>query len=313
MTKITNKSFHILNPRLDPNFKAIFTQNTQASKIALKSFLSAAIGRDVKEATVIQNEDAAFYKFQRSVDYDINCEFADGTKAQVEMQGFDQQYDYGKRAEYYAARLVSSVMEVGDDWNSVAQAYQISVLDFVFDKSNSTPVHHYQMADLGDGARLSGRLNVIFLELPKLPKVLTPDEVKNLPRLIKWCKFLKEADNPKSQDLIRAIVESEEGIMKASDTLKNISDDGWRWVIQGQIEGKKRDYTSGLLAAERRGLAQGIKEGLEKGIEQGLVQGMHQNAIDTARKFLAEGISPEMIAKCCSLSLEEVLKLNTES
>ncbi|MBP5439215.1 MAG: hypothetical protein J6Y30_14690, partial [Treponema sp.] len=70
MPKITNKSFHILNPRLDPNFKAIFTQNTQASKIALKSFLSAAIGREVREATVVQNEDAAFYKFQRSVDYD---------------------------------------------------------------------------------------------------------------------------------------------------------------------------------------------------------------------------------------------------
>ncbi|MBQ2207380.1 MAG: PD-(D/E)XK nuclease family transposase, partial [Treponema sp.] len=127
MPNISKKSFHILNPRLDPNFKAIFTQNTKASKIALKSFLSAAIGRDVKEATVVQNEDASLYKFQRAVDYDINCEFADGTKAQVEMQGFDQQYDYGKRAEYYAARLVSSVMEVGDDWNSVAQAYQISV------------------------------------------------------------------------------------------------------------------------------------------------------------------------------------------
>ncbi|MBQ3980606.1 MAG: PD-(D/E)XK nuclease family transposase, partial [Treponema sp.] len=253
MTNISKKSFHILNPRLDPNFKAIFTQNTQASKIALKSFLSAAIGRDVKEVTVVQNEDASFYKFQRAVDYDINCEFSDGTKAQVEMQGFDQQYDYGKRAEYYAARLVSSVMEVGDDWNSVAQAYQISVLDFVFDRGNTSPIHHYQMADLGDGARLSGRLNVIFMELPKLPKVVSSDDVKNLPSLLKWCKFLKEADNPGSQDLIRAIVESEDGIMKASDTLKNISDDGWRWVIQGQIEGKKRDYTSGLLAAERRG------------------------------------------------------------
>ena len=317
MPNISKKSFHILNPRLDPNFKAIFTQNTQASKIALKSFLSAAIGRDVKEVTVVQNEDARFYKFQRAVDYDINCEFADGTKAQVEMQGFDQQYDYGKRAEYYAARLVSSVMEVGDDWNSVAQAYQISVLDFVFDRGNTNPIHHYQMADLGDGARLSGRLNVIFMELPKLPKVVSSDDVKNLPSLLKWCKFLKEADNPGSQDLIRAIVESEDGIMKASDTLKNISDDGWRWVIQGQIEGKKRDYTSGLLAAERRGraagLEQGIKEGLEKGIEQGLEQGMHQNAVETAKKFLAEGIAPEMIAKCCSLPLEEVLKLKTES
>ena len=44
MPNISKKSFHILNPRLDPNFKAIFTQNTKASKIALKSFLSAASG-----------------------------------------------------------------------------------------------------------------------------------------------------------------------------------------------------------------------------------------------------------------------------
>ncbi|MBR4245617.1 MAG: hypothetical protein IKQ13_01320, partial [Treponema sp.] len=118
-----------------------------------------------------------------------------------------------------------------------------------------------------------------------------------LPSLLKWCKFLKEADNPGSQDLIRAIVESEDGIMKASDTLKNISDDGWRWVIQGQIEGKKRDYTSGLLAAERRGLAQGLE------------QGMHKKAIETAKNLLKEGIAPEMIAKCCSLPLEEVMEL----
>jgi len=85
--------------------------------------------------------------------------------------------------------------------------------------------------------------------------------------------------------------------MKASDTLKNISDDGWRWVIQGQIEGKKRDYTSGLLAAERRGL--------EKGIEQG----MRQKAIETAKKLLNDGIPPEKVASYCSIPLEEVKEL----
>ena len=93
--------------------------------------------------------------------------------------------------------------------------------------------------------------------------------------------------------------------MKASDTLKNISDDGWRWVIQGQIEGKKRDYTSGLLAAERRGRA----EGIEQGIEQGLVQGMHKNAIETAKKLLDDGMPPEKVANYCSLPLEEVLSV----
>jgi len=96
--------------------------------------------------------------------------------------------------------------------------------------------------------------------------------------------------------LIRAIVRSEDGIMKASDTLKNISDDGWRWVIQGQIEGKKRDYTSGLLATERRGLE----------------QGMHQNAVKTAEKLLGDEMSPEKVANYCSLPLEEVLKVKTE-
>ena len=90
--------------------------------------------------------------------------------------------------------------------------------------------------------------------------------------------------------MIRAIVESEDGIMKASDTLKNISDDGWRWVIQGQIEGKKRDYTSGLLAAERRGLE----------------QGMRQKAIETAKKLLDDGMPPEKVASYCSIPLEEV-------
>ena len=89
--------------------------------------------------------------------------------------------------------------------------------------------------------------------------------------------------------------------MKASDTLKNISDDGWRWVIQGQIEGKKRDYTSGLLAAERRGL--------EKGIEQGLEQGMHQNAVETAKKLLGDGMPPEKVASYCSIPMEEVKEL----
>ena len=80
-----------------------------------------------------------------------------------------------------------------------------------------------------------------------------------------------------------------------------VGDDGWRWVIQGQIEGKKRDYTSGLLAAERRGL------------EQGLEQGMHQKAIETARKLLGDGMSPEKVANYCSLPPEDVLALKVEN
>ncbi len=246
-----SKEFRVLNPRLDVNFKAIFTQNTRDSRDALKSFLTAAIGRKIKKVSVIENENPKQFDLQRGISYDINCVFEDETCAQIEMQGFEKAYDYGKRAEYYVSRLVSSAVETGDDWNVVPEAYQISVLNFCYDKSNDKPFHHYIMADEKDGAKLAGILNVIFMELPKIPEINNLSELKNLPSLVKWCKFLQEADNPDKEDLINALSKSEEGIMKAESTLKGISMDRWRWIIQGQIEGIERDRITELNARKR--------------------------------------------------------------
>lgn len=279
------KEFKILNPRLDANFKAIFTQNTEDSRKALLSFLSAAIGRTVMSVSVTENEEPKQFDLQRGISYDINCTFDDGTLAQIELQGYDRAYDYGKRAEYYASRLVSSSIEVGDDWGEVSQVYQISVLNFKYDDKNENPIHHYTMRDKNDGTSLSGILNVIFLELPKLPEVTSETEIENLPSLVKWGKFLQEADNPKRQDFIAKLTKSEEGIMSAENTLKGISNDRWRWIIQGQIEGRERDIRSGYRAFQEKGL----REGLEQGLEQGREQGSAQTKIVTAKALLADG------------------------
>ena len=89
--------------------------------------------------------------------------------------------------------------------------------------------------------------------------------------------------------------------MAAEKTLNKINMDEWRWIIQGQIEGRKRNYTSGLLAAERRGRASGLAEGAQ------------QNAIANARNLLSMNLgTPEQIAQAVSLSLEQVLALKDE-
>ena len=290
---MAKKNFKVLNPRLDPNFKGIFTQKTKESNNALKSFLTAAIGRKVERVTVAENEEPKNYFNQRGLSYDINCFFDDGTKAQIEMQGYDWDYDYGKRAEYYASRLISTALEIGEDWDKVPQAYQISVLNFRHDKSNENPIHHYTMIDPTDNAKLTDRLNVIFIELPKIPEIDENCDIKNLPSIVKWCKFLIEADNPEKRDLIARIAESEEGIMSAETTLDSISKDAWRWIIQGQIEGRERDIRSGIHAAERRGLA----------------KGEHKKAIEIARNFLKMGLPREQVAQGVGLTLEELNSL----
>ena len=51
------------------------------------------------------------------------------------------------------------------------------------------------------------------------------------------------------------------------------------------------------------------RDGFEEGLEQGREQGAYEKALETARKFLAYGDSPEKVALCTNLPLETVLEL----
>ena len=59
-------------------------------------------------------------------------------------------------------------------------------------------------------------------------------------------------------------------------------------------------------AAEARKIA------LAEGLKRGLKRGTQQASIANAKNFLQEGNSPEKIARCCSLPLEQVLALKKE-
>ena len=188
----------LLNPRVDSTFKALFTQPTQESRGALHSFLEAATERKIKSFVLTANDAPAGFDGQRSVSYDIMCEFDDGLSADIEMQAFDREYDYGKRAEYQVARLETTYLKKGDNWEKAPIVYQVTVLDFNYGNDGNakvkTPVSRYAMRTK-DGRELSNSLNIIFIELPKtrgLEKTLET----NTP-LENWALFLKAADNPK--------------------------------------------------------------------------------------------------------------------
>ncbi|MDY6396185.1 MAG: hypothetical protein SPL22_00500 [Treponema sp.] len=78
--------------------------------------------------------------------------------------------------------------------------------------------------------------------------------------------------------------------MEAAKTLSKISQDRWRWIMQGRIEGEKRDYITGINAAKREGREEGAKA----------------NAIANAKSLYANGVSVEIIAKSLGMSEDEV-------
>ena len=76
----------LLNPRLDPNFKAIFTQETKGSYIALQSFLSSVLGRKIKNVSLTANEPPVDMDTLMQMSFDVSVVFSNGEKASIEME-----------------------------------------------------------------------------------------------------------------------------------------------------------------------------------------------------------------------------------
>ena len=60
-------------------------------------------------------------------------------------------------------------------------------------------------------------------------------------------------------------------------------------------------YTSRMMECRRYGYEEGLSIGLE--------QGAYQKALETAKSFLSEGLTPQVVARCTGLPIERVMEL----
>ena len=96
--------------------------------------------------------------------------------------------------------------------------------------------------------------------------------------------------------------------MQAKKSLSSISANRDLWIEQYRQEIAERDRRSGLSAM----LNKGLQEGLQKGIQQGIQQGRTESLIETAKRLIQMGLSPQQVSTGTSLSMEEVLRLFNE-
>ena len=274
----------ILNPRLDVNFKALFTQGTKESDAALQSFISAAIGRKIKSLKLDPNEPPA------------------DTPSQMQVQGRDREYDFKARAEIQAARLLNNNAKKGGNYDA-KKVFQISVLNFHASRDDKSQVSRYTMKSQS-GSELAGRLNVVFIDLLEIKKLFgTP--VEQLTPLQKWGLFLSYADDGSKADYISQIANSEEGIMEADRIAQKMSEEDANWFRQNSIDIARRDYNSTMEHYQQMGLKQGMQQGMQ--------QGAQQKAIEDARSFYANGVSVDIIAKSLNMTVDQVKEIVSES
>ena len=296
----------LLNPRIDSTFKALFTSPTKEAHDALHSFLEAATNRKIRSFTLTANEAPTGFMGQRGVTYDIACEFDDGLSADIEMQAFEQKYDYGKRAEYQVARLETTYLKKGSGWEKAPVVYQITVLDFSYDPENKDVVSRYAMRTK-DGRELSNSLNLVFIDLTKVSGI--ENKIEENSKIENWAVFLKDADNPSKKDIIRTLTGKEEGLMQAQKSLSSISSNRELWFAQYRQEIAEIDRISALNAMHREGLELGRAEGRAEGLKLGIAEGRNEAKIELIKNALKLGLSLQQVAQISGLSEEEIKNL----
>ena len=291
----------LLNPRMDPIFKAIFTQETKESYAALESFISSVLGRKIKDLKLTANEPPVDNTTESQMSFDVSVTFDNGEKASIEMQGRNRNYAYEARSEIQVARLLNINAKKGDEWKA-EKVYQISVLNFHLPKDDTSEMSWYTMKSQ-KGHGLSGHLNVIYIDLLVLKKLIKKP-IEKLTPLQKWGLYLAYADSEEMSDYVTEIANSEKGIMEAKKIIRRMSQDDSNWFIQNSYDTAMRDYNDGLRNSKEQGLQQGLQQGRQEGAQQ--------KAIETAQNMLNENISVETVARCSTLPIEKVQELKSQ-
>ena len=312
MGKVTNREIRqiiaekrILNPLYDENFKALFASESKISNILLSSLLESLIDKKVQRIQILKNEPSTQEK-SKSVRFDISCTFNNGEEAEIEIQNCETFDDYVLRSVHYLLRGSIERLHKGKPYSSQKKYYQINLVNFTIFKDIAQSRTLYQLRRDKDNALLTDNLNVIYLELPKVPDPMTlgEKEFEALQSYEKWSIFLLHVDNPEYKLFVDKVAATQQEVRMAEKEIYRMSlrERFWRWQVSRENaredeyvfkETRKRlleeAKTVGSAEGRALGLAEGRAAGLTEGKAAGLAEGKALGLAEGKALGLAEG------------------------
>ena len=150
-------------------FKRLF--GTEPNKELLISFLNALLhGREeICEITYLNTEHLGTQEYDRRAVFDVYCVNEKGEHFLVEMQKGERQF-FKDRSVYYSTFAIREQAPRGE-WNyGLKGIYTIGILNFCFNKKDSTYYHEVKLMDTATREVFYDKLTFIYLEMPKFTK-----------------------------------------------------------------------------------------------------------------------------------------------
>lgn len=270
-----------LNLKSDSALKLFFCNGTPEADACLRSFLSAAIGRTVTEATVTNAELLPEYFGAKRPRLDINCRLNDGHRADIELQLTSAADNQLLRSVYYACKLYAGALSEGGLYRDIHNVYQIFLLDFALFPDRN--FQHRGMFRQDDGTLLTDTLQILYFEMPKRA------EGGNLNKMQNWCKFIGGCNERNIISELSADEAWKEDLDMALANYRNVSAEERSWAYHLSLDRAEADYRNGFRLAEE--------------------MGAQQANVATAQKLKQLGVSADIISQATGLSQQDIMSL----
>ena len=265
------KPLSILDDRV---FKSMLASDTDDSRIALRSLLSACIRREITAVQVLNSEILPVHLEAKSSRFDVRVTFNDGEMADLEMQIGKTNDELKDRASQYLSMLQAGQTKRGKPYKETKRAYQIFFLNFVLFPDSEKIPRRYGYREETEHDLLTDKTEIVFYELPKLEKRVKDYFEKktgseNLSEDEKWCIFMKYRHDNTAKPLITELCVKEEGIMRAEQQIVKLDRGYLRYMRNLSAEKDKIDLAYKMGTAYREGEAKGIEIGEARGEAKG--------------------------------------------
>jgi len=320
----------ILDIRYDQVFKAVFTRDTEKSRLALSDLISSLIGRTVTAEAIINNEPPVNDTRTRHVRFDVPCKTEKGELINVEMS-FNPKSDELARLEYYTAVLFTgqNIRGKNKNYNILKETCQIAIIAKRKFYNDERLVHNFLLYDPDASISFGGKTRIITVELVKT-KPIVDKPVEKMSNAELWAVFFEYLTDEQKRSKIKEILNCEEGIAMAANTLGSLTksekeffknmyklkqeldyQSEMTWATRkARKKGFKEGRIEGLEEGREEGLEKGLKEGREKGLEEGLEEGREEGRekanLENAKKMKSMGFSLEQIQAVTGLSAETI-------
>jgi len=254
----------LLDPKNDYVFKRLFAGDPELT-VALINDLRPGLP-PVASVEILNPVISASELSGKGIVLDVRARCVDGHQYNIEMQ-VQRQLDWGSRSLFYLARLLSQQLSAGEEYQAVASAIGIHLLDFDLfvagEAERSQALWRFEMRDatLSD-VTLGSELQLSVLELKKADRLGQLHGASG-----DWVRFFEHW----REDRVMADVRHEP-VRKAMGSIRQLSADEEAQRLAEAREWGRINWNLSIGAARREGLEQGRIEALRNALAQLLEQ-----------------------------------------